>query len=405
MQMSRIVQNVMAFVLFSLALSAASLPFVFQKKAPPPSLVPETTEQADVTKVLEKLNAAERQRLSQIQIDSYHKDPLSLLALQNLAVLRELDSKKPESEAIALALAHFSRRSVTSQLAAAQIDFAEKRYETAFSRLDGVFRAQPELVKVLIPSLVPVLQNDEPRKYFAAVLAPEPPWRGSILYELGQLDTSGALTYRLLKEIYKANGKILDSEKRSLIWKYAGAKQYSEAYFIWLELLSPDELLKVQNVFDPGFTQEPKTMFFDWNLAVRKSARIQIMNRPGKSGDTMLSMDFYDDREGGPYVYQYLQLSEGRYELTFESQIDSMQNEKGLVWRVRCLETGLEIAKTSAIREKGPWEKLGIEFSVPAADCSSQSLALENASNAILDQVISAKIAFDNVLIQRREPN
>jgi hypothetical protein len=387
-------------VLFSLALAVASIPWLMGSASAPRPLVPEGTEQDKIPGILNSFTAAERESMSKEQVDAYLSNPLNLEALQNLAVLRELDGKKTEAQAIALSLANFSRRSVTSQLSAIQIDFGAKDYASAFSRIDGVLRAQPDFIKEFIPTFTSLLQSEDARKQLALTLATFPPWRNQFFSDLNEADNNGTLTYRVLSDIRKANGTILDVEKQRLLLKLISARQFDQAYFIWLDLQTPEELLKVQNVFDPGFTQDPKNLGFGWNAPVRKSARVQAVGRPGQSTDRVMSLDFSGDRNGGPYLYQYIQLSPGRFILSFDAQVESIKNEQGLVWALRCLQTGAEIAKSSPIKDKGPWENRSLEFEVPAEQCGTQLLALENRSAASLDQEISGRLFFDNVSIK-----
>jgi hypothetical protein len=399
--MSRVLIQTLMFAVFLLALTVASLPIIFGQSEISASLVPDAKEPADVERTLKSMDATERKRLTQAQIETYLGNPLSLRSLQNLIILHELDSRTANAEMVALALASFSRRSLTSQLSAAQIDLAAKRYESAFARLDGILRAEPSLVKQFMPSLAILIQNREPRKHFADILATSPPWRSQIFAELSSIDPKGALTYSLLADVRKANGTASDYEKRLLIWKLLADKQHARAYFIWLDLLSKDELLKVHSVFDPGFTQEPKHLGFDWNLATRKTARIETITRPGQSSDRILSLEFYDDRDGGAYVYQYLQLSPGSYVLSFDVQVDSLNNEQGLVWNLRCLAAGTDVAKSAAIRSQGPWENQSVKFQIPEVACDTQILELRSRSSAALDQIFTGRVAFDNVSIQR----
>jgi hypothetical protein len=349
-----------------------------------------------IVEELKKLKSDQRQLMIERETQFYLSEPLSSSTLQNLAILRELDGQQSQSSEIALAAAEMSRRSVKLQLSAMQIDLASQRYPEAFTRLDGALRAQPTVIKVLLPALKQLAENAEARKHFAVTLSSRPPWRQTFFEQLSSVDTSGDLTYRLLSDIRKANGQIGDWEKQSLVWKFIYAKKFEQAYFVWLDLMDQVELSKTKNVFDGGFTLEPRDLGFGWNIIRRKTATIRTAGKPGQLTDRVLNLDFAADRDGGQYVFQYLQLQPNRYLAKFDAQIDSIKNEQGLVWRVRCVGSGLEIGTSLPINAKGPWEQKSFELEVPADNCAFQLLALENKSAAKLDQEITGRIAIDN---------
>jgi hypothetical protein len=365
-------------------------------------LVEGLSSTSDAVKALEALDAAEIDRLIQRETEALKKEPLDRGALENLLVLENLRGSKEKVAALATTLANFSPRNPKSQLAAMKIEFDSQDFDSAYNRLDGILRARPELSYQLFPVLLSQITNEKARAALGKVLTGNPPWRTAFITKVASDDTSGTLGYRILSEIRKAKGEVDDEEKRQLIQRLYIAKKYDQAYFIWLDLLSKDSLLKVKNVFDGGFDLPPKGHVFDWNFNFRKTARIEVGPRSGKNNDIALRLDFFNDKEGGYYAYQVLRLSPDTYEMNFDVQVEDLKSSTGVVWRLICVESRNFIGQSSAVTDKGPWETRQFEFTVPGQDCATQFLSLEVKGSAVLDQVITGRLSFDNLDIKTK---
>jgi hypothetical protein len=364
------------------------------------SLIEGAAEQQNPLEAVKKLDQTARNSLMERERAALKREPMDTGALQNLIVLEELKGENDKAKSIALALANFIPREPGAQLPAMQIDLASQNYQSAFSRLDGTLRARPDLKNVLFGLLFSQVSSDLSRQELAKLLANGPPWRSAFLSSLLENEPSGAAAFKVLSDIRKANGELTEREKRSLVQHFYKSKQYEKAYFVWLDFLEKDDLIRVLNIFDGGFETSPKNLQFDWNLTSRKTSRIEVEARSGKVGDGALRLDFFSDKGGGSYVFQTLRLQPSQYRLTYEVQVEELKNETGLVWRLACVESGKVFAESPPIREKGPWEKRELLFDLPDADCATQILKLENKSAARLDQEISGRIAFDNIAIE-----
>jgi hypothetical protein len=355
--------------------------------------------QENPVEALKALDAKTREELKARELAAYQAEPLDRKALQSLVVLEDIGGERAKSENIALALAELGRRNPVAQLAAIQIELTKKDYAQAYDRIDGLLRARPELSKQLFPVLVSNLRDDVARASLGKILAREPVWRRVFLEEMTAGDQTVQLVYRILSDLRKAKGTVSDYEKRTLIHRLFNLKQHDQAYFVWLDFLAPNELLQVKNVFDGSFSSPARNMFFDWNMFGRKTATFKLANRGGKAGDGYVKLDFFSDKEGGAYVYQILRLAPSDYVMSYDVLVEELKNPTGLVWRINCYQTGEPLGEGKPILEKGPWETRQMTFSVPAENCASQYLRVENKSTAALDLEISGKLGFDNVVI------
>jgi hypothetical protein len=398
--MKKLMHNAIALVLLGMAGLFAVFPVLRAPETGKRELVDATKAGSDPIAALKALNQDEREQLKTREANFFLAEPLDLQALQNMIVLRELDARKAEAEAIALALAAYSRRSVASQLAAVQIELEKKNFASAFSRLDTVLRARPELGKQLHPIFLQATRDETARQALAELLASEPTWRQDFYHYVLEADASGSSAYQLLSGIRRVKGNIRDTEKRAVVLKLLYAKQYDQAYFVWLDLLPQSDLVLVKNVFDGGFVSEPKAMYFDWTIYARKTARVAVGPRDGKPADRVLKLDFFEDEAGGPYVSQWLRLQPGAYSLEFDVLVETLKSETGLIWRLVCVGSGAVVSESAPILEKGPWETRKTTLTVPEDGCATQSLSLENRGRAALDQKLSGRLAFDNIAIK-----
>jgi hypothetical protein len=393
--MKTMFRSILLVLLAGLSITASfglMRPYATQVVTP---LVPDAKTDTDVLEGLKKLSKGEIQALIEKNRAVLSMEPLQRESLQNILTLESLSGQKDVVEKQALALAAYSRRSVSSQLAAFQLDIAKRDYASAMSRIDGVLRARVDLHPQLLPILVSLSNDANGRTALASTLSRDPPWRGALLNDLIKQHPDGALAHSIFSEIRKTNGDIRDSEKQSVLRAMMKEKRFDAAYFLWLDFLTKAELLQVRAFYDGAFQLAPRNLFFDWNLPPRKNGRLQIGNRPGSSQDQVLVLDLYDDKQGGPLVFQYLRLLPGPHKISFEQFSEKLKSERGLVWRVSCAESGTLLGQSKVILEDGPWEAQSFDIAVPEQDCLTQYMRLESYGTTVLDRQVSGRLMFD----------
>jgi hypothetical protein len=154
----------------------------------------------------------------------------------------------------------------------------------------------------------------------------------------------------------------------------------------------------VERVYDSGFEKEPKNLYFDWTIVPRQNARIAVDFRPATVRNRALSIDFFGDKGYFSNVFQYLQISPGKYTVSFEHMAQSLKAEQGLVWSVTC-ENGTPLGRSLQMQESTSWKTLSFPINIPSTDCATQIIKLESASAAELDTLISGQVYFDSVMI------
>lgn len=232
------------------------------------------------------------------------------------------------------------------------------------------------------------------------LLKTDPPWRRLFLqFALG---SSGGfqLVYQILGQLRSA-GEVLHVEDLRAVLKSAiGAKEFDVAYFIWLDFLVEAELKRVAPIYDGGFDLPTRDLYFDWTLQPQKNLKLAIDKRPGNTNDGALKIDFFGYSGNFAQVSQILRLTPGTYASSFETSGQNFVSEGGLQLHIGCLETGIPIGRSDAVRQNKAWTTMQFGFSVPTEKCDTQLLRLVSASKAKLDNQMSGQIYFDNFSIE-----
>jgi hypothetical protein len=189
-----------------------------------------------------------------------------------------------------------------------------------------------------------------------------------------------------------------DDELPLLIRKLVVAKKIEKAYFVWLDFLPTEDLKYVERVFDGGFDREPRSVYFDWTIRPRKNAQIKVANTADAAHGRILTIDFFDDKGFFGDLFQYLQISPGKYQISYEHRAQELFAAQGLVWVVTCND-GKVLGRSERMSKSGPWQTDSFSFEIPDTNCESQVVRLESASAAELDTQISGQISFDGIKI------
>lgn len=192
-----------------------------------------------------------------------------------------------------------------------------------------------------------------------------------------------------------------DSEKSSYVGRLLKDKHWGAARDAWLKGISKTQQQYGGLVYDAGFEGESFNTGFDWQIAATKEISIKPDLTYGVKGRQAIHINI---RKGQPVNFQHLSqrlvLSPGDYQLSLLYRLDTFKANKGLSWRIRCLDNpDTVIAETDALKGQKPWSTLSTFFSVPAAGCEAQLLRLEAASRYRHDQTFEGNIWFDNVSI------
>lgn len=378
--------------------AGVGLPSVW--RLPPQNPVPEALSGQGIADYLNALDAPGIRRLEDYAFQLLQQNALDTEALQYLVVAAGLKKDTQRQEVLALNAARYTMRDSRTQLTAVNIALQKKQYDDAFFHLDGLLRARPDLGQQFYGTLAALISSNEALPALTKVLAASPPWRRNLLSFLAQEPQGWAVMQRLFESLRKAGDETPASEMRLLLSSLESQGNFEQAYFVWLDSLDASGLARVQNVYDGGFDMEPQGLFFDWTLRRVKNAQIDILNRPGNSTNRALRLDFANYQGAFSHVSQHLRLSPGQYVLHYDVQVQNLVATRGLVWRLKCVETKAAIGESAEIIANGPWTSANALVTVPDGNCATQLLQLETAARNILDTRLSGQIFIDDVALE-----
>ncbi len=357
----------------------------------------------EIVRKLQQLKPDEIQTRISSELDYLAANPLDARALQNFAILHTLDGKSEKSGDLNLLLARYSLRNVGVQLVAINTLVAREEYDEALLRLDATLRSSPEIQTQLFPTIIALVERKAALPAVAKTLSLPPPWRKNFMVHIAKTEPSGQLTYQLLKAMRVNGGELQHEELRNVLQAWIQAGEIEKAYFVWLDLLPPEELKSIKLVFDGEFSREPRHQFFDWSFTNKPNVRITVARKPGSAVERALLLDFLGFKGNFNAVSQLLRLADGPHEISYEAMSQNFKSEGGLTWRVYCHGSKSPLTTGPVVDDSVPWTPFSFTIDVPTDSCDTQVLRLETKARSGLDTAISGQVFFDDFKIERRE--
>jgi hypothetical protein len=285
-------------------------------------------------------------------------EPLDLQTLKKLVIYWAASGERARSDALALILAQRSFRDVEVQALALDIALRKQDYGQAARILDVVLRTK----------------------------------------EKSQENTD--VPFHLLSMLKRTASPAQVNEVKALIVRFLKDRNYDRAYYVWLDSLPTQDLEKVGLLFDGGFESNNRGLLFDWTFNRRKNVDVRVVSRGNSQADNALQIDFVKNTSPFADVSQTLYLSAGNYRLEGEVKAENLQNDRGLLWKVFCVNESNQLL-TATPRRNGTsdWSSFAADFSVPQEKCVMQRLVLVLDAKSVLDQNISGRIWYDNLKI------
>ena len=386
-----------AYLLFVALLGASLFYLVINQQAgkPGPSLNLE-----EIKTSADRLTDAERDSIIQALEADMVSEPLDLQILKKLVLFWTASGERARSDALALILSQRSFRDIEAQALALDISLKKQDYSQSIRILDAILRTKEKTQTALFPLLRAFAGNSGSLPALAGMLGSNPPWRADFLIDLAGNSESTDVSLQLVSMLKKTASPAQVNEIRALIARLLKDHNYERAYYVWLDSLPAQDLKKIELVFDGGFEANNRGLVFDWTFNRRKNVDVRITSRGNSQADNALQIDFV--RNNGPFadVSQTLYLSAGNYRLEGEARVENMENDRGLVWKVFCVDGNKQpLVATPRRNGTSDWNSFTADFSVPDESCVMQRLVLVLDAKAALDQNISGRIWYDNLKI------
>ena len=250
----------------------------------------------------------------------------------------------------------------------------------------------------LFPVMRAFLENDE----LAPLISPyinQPPswWNGFFGYLSRNLELERFIQLyqnRIMSEV-----PLSKLEQNNYINRLIRERLWEEAHSSWFAGLSLNQMSFSGLIYDGGFESNIFNQGFGWNFTKSKFLEIRPNITYGIKGRKALQVNIQKQKPFSfSHVWQRLLLTPGTYSFKGRYRADTFKANKGLSWRIYCIEEGGRLGESQPIKGSRSWSALSFDFTVTET-CTIQLLRLESTSAYIHNQSYKGSVWFDSLQI------
>lgn len=254
-------------------------------------------------------------------------------------------------------------------------DIRKERYDRALNGADTVMRLNSEFRTLLIPALVPLLDNENARPLLDAKLRDFPIWRTQFLAEAIKAGGYDERVEAMLRHKAPARyASAMAAEKSAYLQSLVEKGEGARAYRLWQAFGG-----RKAAVADGDFSDSNPVYPFAWRLGTDAYSYAEKVPAGEGVGNLVRAHHGGDGRFG--LMTQIVALTPGTHVLSFTMRDGGLAEPKRLFWRVRCLDASDNIASRSLAKLSNDWQKVQMRVEIPAEGCSLQYLILETEHN------------------------
>lgn len=273
-------------------------------------------------------------------------------------------------------------------------------YGLALARVDMIARGRPSVLDDLTATLAPILPDPTAAEALADRLRAEPPWRTRFLDIAVRQWREPDSLIGLIDRLQARPPGLSAAELRPYLNKLVATGRIDRAYLAWLRSLSDKRRTDLTYLYNGHFQHSVSNMPFDWSTPTVPGATISI---GGVGGDRIMTVGFRGGRVPLQPLQHYLVLASGTFRLTGRIRTDRLRAERGVRWRIACLENPDGALGTSEpLVGTTAWRDFTLDFTVPDVSCQAQSLGLEIYARTSAEQWASGLVSFSVLEIQPR---
>ena len=333
--------------------------------------------------------------------------PLEGRAYRILGQLADVEKKPQAALELYKKAVHYSPRDVQSHLWLLNYALRTENAEAAVAHLDIMLRLQPNLEQQLQPMIGGLAVHPISQASLIDVLKEKPAWRSSAINNLLS-QPEAAERYALFFDRLTAatHGGLIEAEQQAWTRALNLSQQWSLSYLNWASQLPAATQMKLGNLFNGSFEDEPLGGEFDWIFERIPGAIIDRAYRDGAVGEMALRVRFDDRRVPFSGVRQTLVLQPGHYRLSGRGLPDNLRTDLGLVWAVECSGGNVSLGISEPFKGSSrEWQAFSVEFVILIDQCPAQWLRLKLPARVESEQAIGGTVWFDGLRIQRIAPN
>lgn len=237
---------------------------------------------------------------------------------------------------------------------------------------------------------VPALRNE-----LAAVVKNLPPWWPQFFaYAADSSKNAETLDF-----LFSLNSAPRASELQTYLHALLAHKRWQDAYILWLDSLTEQELGVAGLLFNGAFEVPFSDTVFAWRIDAYGGGEIA---RRAEPGNHFLQISFNGWELPFRHLSQHLLLSPGEYLFRGRVKMDNVQSAQGLKWQVFCSDAQNSLnAESELMRGNHDWREFRFRISIPAYGCEGQVLRLVSHARFAREHRISGIAQFDDLVIAR----
>ena len=173
---------------------------------------------------------------------------------------------------------------------------------------------------------------------------------------------------------------------------------FDEAHDIWMRSLPPERREEADLLYNQGFRYQLTNLPFDWVIEPVPNAMVGFDTQADAQ---VMNVDFFGGRVKFEHVSHLLNLAPGPYRFQGRERAQALQNERGLQWRIACVDgEGENLGTTDPLSGDTPWRPFAVDFTVPTGKCFYQYLVLELPARAALETEIAGRVSYADLDLQ-----
>lgn len=329
-------------------------------------------------------------------------NPLDGRPLVLIGVLMERDGKISQSNHLMQIVAGLYANHPEAQMQLGGYWARQSNIKQAIDAWGRAMEMQPDLRAGVFPDLLAVVEQPKYYRQVQQSFANSDEW-GDEFFRYAAMNAAFPDTLKVLYQA-RVDGKFPPSAamRHAYLSKLISDAMWTDAYFVWLDSLSTNQLAALGNVYDGGFEKDAIQEGFAWRFAAGAGAVVKPQKTHGASGGNALYVSFKGSRSVDPLLaQQILLLDAGNYQLSGRVKLDNIAAVNGVHWELLCLDSGRQLlARSEDFVDKTVWRQFNVSFDVPQA-CTAQELRLMLDSADAARPNMTGSLWFDDVAIRQ----
>ena len=267
---------------------------------------------------------------------------------------------------------------------------------------DTIMRTRPPLAGEVTPYLVLAMDDPAGLEQLTRMLAAEPRWRSQFFYHFPRHIKDARAGVGLMNALKGSASPVRPKEVEQYINLLLQSRFYDVAYYVWLQLLTNEQLGNAGYIYNGSFETKPSPVPFDWQLSAGGSTLVEIAAQDYLGGRSALSVEFGTGRAETRVATQFTLMPPASYRMSGHWR-GEMTGRRGLIWRITCLDSPEKVIGESAMLMGtfSKWQTFDVKFTVPATGCGAQRVQLQLDARSASDRLITGKFWFDEVAVER----